>query len=265
MLGTVILAVLVVVGLHTLDVHAVLSAITHARGGYFLAASLAAIVCGAGSALRLVSALQLFAPSLPVARVFASNIVTSAAQQVLPSGAGELMRTGYLVTHLGLPLRAAITGQLVDRGLDGVGVALLAITVAVPPSIGVLLAALTAAGLSLPRLRRYAPTLGWALVNEVVHAVSVLCVLRAAGLAPTFALSVATVVGIRIAGLIPAMPGQLGVLESAFVIALRGQPDLAVAGAVLYRIAHGIALALSATLVVTAMRLAPSRWRATAP
>ena len=263
-LGTAILAVLVVLGVHALDVHAILRAIAQAQSGCLLAASLAAIACGVGSALRLVSALQLFAPSLPSARVFASTLVTSAAQQILPSGAGEVVRTGYLVKSLGVPLRAAITGQLVDRGIDGVGVALLAVTAAVPPSLGVLFAVLTTAALALPKLRRYAPTLGWALMNEIVHAVSVLCVLRAAGLDPSFAVSVATVVGIRLAGLVPAMPGQLGVLESAFVIALRVQPDLAVAGAVLYRIAHGLALALAAMVVLTATRLSTSLARSTA-
>lgn len=221
-----------------------------ALSGAFAAALISSVLCG----LRMAATLRLFVPEAALGESLRIQLTTSLAQQLLPNFAAEALRATHLVRRMGLGLRVAVTVQLGDRAIDVASVFLVASLVTLPRAVCLALVALVVTLGWIPRWRRMAPALCWAVAGELAHVLSVLGVLRATGASAPWSLAVGTVVGLRIVALVPALPGQIGVVEAVFALALPEALDAAVAAAILYRLVQGVALALAAALAWRATR-----------
>ncbi len=191
------------------------------------------------------------------ARVY---LAACAGQQVLPAPAGELLRARALARGHGVPLRALLLCHAAEKAVD---VAALAICLAplafaaAPPVLRrpLLVAACVAAALpaavALCRAgwrSAVALALAAGVAEHLAHALSIAGLAGAAHAVLPAGGCLVAVGATRLAGLVPAAPGQLGVAEAALAGALRlyGVPiERALALALLYRVAHAVpALAL---------------------
>lgn len=248
---------------HALDLGAVRQALAQADLGLAaLSALVASTICILASSARL----WLFTTPLPSARrvgfwAHASAYYASCAvHQLVPGPAAEVVRTVHLHRRYGYSAAGLVAAQLVERLVDGGGLAAQVLVVALAggfpraleaPALiaasaalaGVAGAAILArrvdgpAPASAGRVRtfiadlavamrrvgsrgRLGAALALSIVNDLANAASAALALAAAGLETSLAASLLVVIVGRFVGFVPSAPGQLGVVEGGVVLVL---------------------------------------------
>jgi uncharacterized protein (TIRG00374 family) len=130
-----ILALLVWLAARQLDAGRILAALRGANvADVALAALLAATACMGGLILRLYTLLRALPHAAPIGRAELASIhfASSAAHNVLPAPAGEVLRTVQLKRRHGYDVGALVAAQLVEKLIEmlGLGLGTLAVVLA---------------------------------------------------------------------------------------------------------------------------------------
>jgi hypothetical protein len=227
-----------------LDVDAIGAALRRAHVIPFALAVLVNLV--ARTVVRVRRTQLLLDRRVPFLALVRLQLAGQAAASVLPGPAEELVACTQLARTRGFSLRELASFQLTDKalGVSSIGfvaLALLPLYVALP--VGALAFVLVAR--AAPRL---VEPFAWLIVsNALCIAMVALCVAAVgADAAPTACVEV--FLATSLTSVVALTPGGIGTLESAFAITAihGGMPShLAVAAAILYRIAHVIPPALA--------------------
>jgi uncharacterized membrane protein YbhN (UPF0104 family) len=244
------------------DRQALAAALRGAEFRYLLIAGVLNLILGVGAcAGRLGSLLRPLEAKTPPSRreLFELYLASSAAHNLLPSPAGEVVRTIQLRNRHGYSASSLIGAQLVEKWIEAAGLGLLLLIAAfsghAPTRILYALFAVLAVGAVIllvvgrrwPALRSSsAPgtllaALGWTLLSDLTNAATVGLTLASLGLGAPISAWLVVVLANRLAGVVPATPGQLGVFEGGIVIALAGfgvPASAALAFALLYHAVH---------------------------
>ena len=166
------------------------------------------------------------------------NLAGYAAGQLLPGPAEEVVCSTQLARRNGFAWREVLSFQAIDKALGAISVAALAL-VLLPPLVGAAIAVTAVVALALGARRLLAP-LGWLMVSNVVClAIIALCIAAVGGEVPPGG-CVQICLATSLASIIPFVPGQVGTLESAFVMTgmhLGLAAPVALAAAVLFHLA----------------------------
>jgi uncharacterized membrane protein YbhN (UPF0104 family) len=237
------------VDMHGLGValHRANPALVFAAGAVFL------VGCMGASSLRLWLLMRGYPARRPISlgemtRVY---LASSAAHQLLPAPAAEVLRSVSLVRRHGYKVKPVVAMSIVEKLADavslGVGLALVWGLATTPSRVSLLvkIAALVGGGALVAtaiwlrkRGRITLPVVVCSLVNDGAHALAVGLILYALGVPSTPAEWMIIVGATRVAGAVPVSPGQLGVTEGAvaWTVGLYGVPvDTAIAIALVYR------------------------------
>lgn len=244
------------------DRQALAAALRGAEIRWLLVAGGLNLILGIGACAARLGAL--LAP-LPAERpptpgeLFRLYLASSAAHNLLPSPAGEVVRTLQLRKTNGYTASALIVAQLVEKWIEAAGLGLLLLVAAffghAPARILHALLAVLAVGAVILYVagRRWAAlrmstapktlliAFFWTLISDLTNAATVGLTLTALGLQAGIAAWLVVVLANRLAGVVPATPGQLGVFEGGIVLALGGFGISASAGlafALLYHAVH---------------------------
>jgi uncharacterized protein (TIRG00374 family) len=123
--GLVLLAGLIALAIRSIDMKAFLQALTHADLRWAgLAALISVSVCMLACSLRLwilMRPLPSTGPGIGYWPLTSIYLASSAAHHLLPAPAAEVARTVYLKRRWGYSLGALIASQLVEKVIDGLG------------------------------------------------------------------------------------------------------------------------------------------------
>ena len=195
------------------------------------------------------------APHIPTQRSVRYNLAASAANNLLPARAGEVVRPLLLKLREGVPFAAGVSASIVEKVLDVVAMLLVSapfplLLPGLPSSVaypfvifgGAALAALVLLWLA-PRIERGSPksdlvkqlvgaarllrrpgafahAMGLSLLVWIADAITVLLVLRAVGVMVPAAGSLLVLLILNAAIALPSTPGHVGVFEGGAVGAL---------------------------------------------
>ncbi|MBT9584525.1 flippase-like domain-containing protein [bacterium] len=282
-----LLSFLVWLAARDLDPRALLDAIGAANLNLILLAALINLVLFTWlAALRLRLIIEPLAHQKPLVfrHLISVTLAQSAAHNILPAPAGEVLRTGYLARYYGFSLGDMVAAQGLEKVLEALAVTLeiglLMGLASLPPkllgSLGVVAAiglgvalmlvfvgwisSPPEAGLDQRGLKRFLSDLGrgiqvcrkprlwiigllYSLLADLTNAGMVWLVLAAVGVSLSLPSCIIVCLAMRVTGLVPSTPGQLGVQEAGAMAALSlfgvaAQPALAFA--LLYRASYWI-------------------------
>ena len=237
------------------DVHALGAALSRADLGVVALAGLLFVVGNTGvSGIRLWQLMRTIPAREPIGGVEMVRVylASSAAHQLLPAPAAEVLRTIALIRRFGYRLRALVGIQVLEKLADTSSICLALggvwLWAKAPPSLQVGVEVSTAAGIVAflatvvwlrRRPRTLVPVLALSVLNDATHCFVVGLVLHTLGIPSTVAEWIVIVGATRLAGMIPGPPGQLVVTEGAVMgtLVLYGvDRDLALAAALVYRL-----------------------------
>ena len=239
----------------TVNLHDLGAALARANLGVVALAGLLFVIGNTGvSGVRLALLMRTIPARNPVGTVEMVRVylASSAAHQLLPAPAAEVLRTLALLRRHGYRLGALVAVQVLEKLADTSSICLALGGVwlwsKAPPSLQVGVEISTAAGVvalvaTAVWLRRrpqtLVPVLVLSVVNDLTHCLVVGIVLSTLGIPSTVAEWIVIVGATRLAGMIPGPPGQLVVTEGAVMgtLVLYGiDRDLALAAALVYRL-----------------------------
>lgn len=242
------------------------------------AAGLAVSICIMASNLRLwllMTALPATGKRVGLCEHTRLYYASCAMHQLLPGPSAEILRVLHLRRH-GYTFGALVSGQLIDRAIDGFALALAAAALAAqaPPLVrrsllgfaAVVVAAIAVALLlarwlpPAPALARWSAALrqlraprlwiagvGLSLVDVVANAATLALAAAALHVHVTLAASFTAMLAARFASLLPALPGQFGVAEAGVIAALVAfgvDRDRALAVGLIFHLVHLIPITI---------------------
>jgi uncharacterized membrane protein YbhN (UPF0104 family) len=211
------------------------------------------------------------------------SYASGAVSNLLPARAGEAVRVVELVRRRGYPAGAVIAAQIAEKGIEAISLGIFFGAFALFPGpsrtpLAIAGALGAAAVLLLALLPRRAPagaarflealravhaerswvrSLVWSIFSDAVDLLLIAICLRALGIDVHPAIWATVLLSVNVALLLPAAPGNIGVLEAGAVVALTTAgvaPEPALAFALVY---HAVNLVPGTALGVLALWL---RW-----
>ncbi|MEO9195584.1 MAG: lysylphosphatidylglycerol synthase transmembrane domain-containing protein [Polyangia bacterium] len=254
-LAILIPAVALVWVVRRVDMHDLGAALARANMGIVALAGVLFVVGNTGvSGVRLALLMRTIPARNPIGTVEMVRVylASSAAHQLLPAPAAEVLRTIALIRRFGYRLRALVGVQVLEKLADTSSICLALggvwLWARAPESLQIGVEISTAAGIIAlgatigwlrKRPRTLVPVLVLSVVNDTTHCLVVGIVLSTLGIPSTVAEWIVIVGATRLAGMIPGPPGQLVVTEGAVMgtLVLYGiDRDLALAAALIYRL-----------------------------
>jgi hypothetical protein len=164
------------------------------------------------------------------------NLAGYAAAAVLPGPADDVLVSSQLVRRNGMTWKELLKYQATDKALSITSVAAMALGL-LPAPLAVAIGAAGIAALAIARPRLLVP-FGWLVISNLLVIAMIGLALGAVGAAVSARTCLEIFCATSIAALIP-VPGQVGTLESAFVLAAVHHgvaAPVALAAAVLYHV-----------------------------
>lgn len=233
-LAAIIVGGALVVAWRSVDTAAIAGALAGARLGYV---AIAVVLAGvARTWIRVERTRAQLAERIP-ARVLLELHLAGYAVGMLPGPAEEVFCCTRLARSYRFSARELVRFQIVDKTLAAVSVVVTACLV-LPPLFAVVLT-LASVAIAAAVSRTTCALLLWLLGSNALVIATIAACCLAAGQSP--AIAVETFLAMSLAGVITVVPGQVGTLESSFAVVAAhhgGSPALAIAAAVIYRIAY---------------------------
>jgi hypothetical protein len=182
---------------------------------------------------------------LTFAEVVQLNLAGYAAAAVLPGPAEDAVCCAQLARRRGFAPRELAKYQLTDKSLGVVSMALVALAL-VPPVLAIAAAVATIAAIAILARHLLVP-LGWLVVSNLLCVAMIALCMTAVGGQVTALGCVEVFCATALATSVPFMPGHVGTLETAFVLAavhLGIAAPVALAAAVLYHVAQVVPTAI---------------------
>jgi hypothetical protein len=218
----------------TVDTAAIAGALARARLGYV---AIAVVLAGVTRTwIRVERTRAQLGERIPVRALLELHLAGYAAG-MLPGPSEEVFCCARLARSYRLSPRELVRFQVVDKTLAAVSVVVTACFM-LPPVLAVVLT-LAAVAITAAVSRTTCALLLWLLGSNVLVIATIAACCLAAGQSPATALE--TFLAMSLTGLVTVVPGQLGTLESSFAVVAAhhgGSPGLAIAAAVIYRIAY---------------------------
>jgi hypothetical protein len=232
-----VLVAALVVACSRIDLAAIGKALGSARLGYITLAVALNIL--ARTVVRVCRTQALLGERVPFGTLIGIHLAGYAAGTLLPGPAEEVACCAQLARRHGVPMRELVRLQLIDKTLGVVSVAI-TVLVVLPLAVAGPLAviAMIVAALAPAHLRRL---LCWLMVSNALSIALIGLCFAAVGAQPSPLEWVEVFLATSVSGAVAVLPGQLGTLESSFVVVAAhhgGSPSLAIAAALIYRITH---------------------------
>jgi uncharacterized membrane protein YbhN (UPF0104 family) len=218
----------------TVDTAAISGALARARLSYV---AIAVILAGvARTWIRVERTRAQLGERIP-ARALLELHLAGYAVGMLPGPSEEVFCCGRMARSYRLSPRELVRFQVVDKTLAAVSVVVTACLL-LPPVLAVVLT-LAAVAIAAAVSRTTCALLLWLLGSNVLVITTIAACCLAAGQSPAIALE--TFLAMSLTGVVTVVPGQVGTLESSFAVVAAhhgGSPAVAIAAAVIYRIAY---------------------------
>ena len=229
----------------SVDTAAIAGALARARVGYV---ALAFVFAGvARTWIRVERTRAQLGERIPV-RALLELHLAGYAVGILPGPSEEVFCCTRLARSYGISPRELVRFQVVDKTLAAVSV-LVTACLLLPPVFAVVLT-LAAVAIAAAISRSTCALLLWLLGSNVLVIATIAACCLAAGQSPAIALEI--FLAISLTGIVTVVPGQVGTLESSFAVVAAhhgGSPALAIAAAVIYRIAYAPTVIAGAPLL----------------
>jgi len=170
-----------------------------------------------------------------------------AAGTILPGPAEEVLYTTALARRHGFRLRALLGTHAIDKALGIASMAAVALPI-LPAAAAIAVGGALALALLVARRPRLCEAFGWLVVSNLLSVAMVGLCCAAVGLHVGFVGCLRIFLATACASALGLVPGQIGVLETAFVLALTRfgvDPATALAAALLYHAAQVVPLVLA--------------------